>query len=179
VDLVSPAGGKALLHVRFAGKLRELEVRKRQIAEELSDLRPLPRLAPEIVNSRLGEWRRLLRGSLTQGRQVLDRVLAGRIVFTPTKDMTGCTFRAPTRFGRLFEGYASKAMKQLREVPDWREGAPADDPIDREHPDLNYGRLLDRAVQRLQMNRTRDSSPRGRQEGRQWQPATVLVGIAA
>jgi len=144
-----------------AGKLRDLESRKREIAEELCEQRPLPRLAPEIVDSRLAEWRRLLRGSLTQGRQVLDRVLQGRIIFRPAKDGAGCHFEAPTRFGRLFEGYASKHVR-LREVPDWMIDAPADDPIDPARlPDANYGLLLDHAVKRLRSNRTRMASPRG------------------
>jgi len=39
---------------------------------------------------------------VTQGRTVLDGVLAGRIVFTPTPDTTGYTFEATMRFDRLF-----------------------------------------------------------------------------
>jgi hypothetical protein len=36
-----------------------------------------------VVENRLEEWRRLLRGSTTQARAILQRVLRGRIVFTP------------------------------------------------------------------------------------------------
>ena len=77
------------------------------------------------------------------------------------RHLPGCTFEAPTRFGRLFEGYASKQIN-LKTVPDWMIDAPEDDPIDPAWlPDANYGRVLDRAVQRLRDNRTRDSSPPG------------------
>ena len=102
------------------------------------------------------------RGSVKQARQTRDRGLAWRIMFRPDEKKHGCAFEAPTRFGRLFEGYASKAMK-LREVPDWMIGAPADEPIDPARlPDVGYGQLLDRAVQRLrEKNRTRVASPRG------------------
>ena len=55
-----------------------------------------------VVDDRLGEWRRLLRQSTTQARAVLQRVLRGRIVFTPDGD--GYDFEAPTRFDRLFVG---------------------------------------------------------------------------
>jgi hypothetical protein len=69
---------------------------------------------------------------------------------------------APTRFGQLFEGYASTAT-MLKKITAWMVDAPADDPIDPALlPDVNYGRALNRAVQRMRdNNRTRDSSPRG------------------
>jgi hypothetical protein len=47
-------------------RLRERETRARTIDAELGGLRP-PRLAPEVVENRLAEWRRLLRQSTTQG----------------------------------------------------------------------------------------------------------------
>ena len=149
--------------VTVAPKLKDLEARKAEIITMMSDLQPIPRLPPELVDNRLAEWRRLLRASTTQGRQVLDRVLAGRIVFTPADD--GCTFEAPTRFGRLFEGFASKAVS-LKAVPEWMINVPDEDAIDPAYlPDANYGRLLDRAVARLRDNRTRDSSPPGFEPG--------------
>jgi len=70
----------------------------------MAGLRPIPRLAPRVVKSRLDEWRRLLRRSVTQGRAVLQRILKGRIVFTPTEH--GYEFSAETRFDRLFSGIA-------------------------------------------------------------------------
>jgi hypothetical protein len=69
----------------------------------VESLQPLPRLAPAVVESRLEEWRRLLRGSTRQGRAVLQRVLRGRIVFTPVTDDPQCVgyeFEAPTRFDK-------------------------------------------------------------------------------
>jgi hypothetical protein len=63
---------------------------------------PIPRLAPEVVADRLGEWRRLLRSLIVQSRAVLQRVLRERITFTPNGK--GYTFKADTRFDKLFSG---------------------------------------------------------------------------
>ena len=64
----------------------------------------MPRLRPEVVEDWLTEWRRLLRQSSTQGRAVLQRVLRGRITFTPK--CGGYEFEALTRFDKLFLGVA-------------------------------------------------------------------------
>jgi hypothetical protein len=65
-------------------------------------MRPVPRLAPEVIEGGLAEWRKLLRKPPTQGRAVLQPVLRGRITFTPAG--TGYDFSAPTRFDKLFTG---------------------------------------------------------------------------
>ena len=57
-----------------------------------------------MIANRLAEWRRLLRGSTTQARAVVQRIVVGRIVFTPSGN--GYTFEAPTRFDKLFSGIA-------------------------------------------------------------------------
>jgi hypothetical protein len=57
-----------------------------------------------VIANRLAEWRRLLRGSTTQARAVVQRIVVGRIVFTPSGN--GYTFEAPTRFDKLFSGIA-------------------------------------------------------------------------
>jgi hypothetical protein len=49
----------------------------------------------------------------TQSRAVLQRVLRGRIVFTPSGE--GYTFEAPTRFDRLFSGIAVKRPAFIEE----------------------------------------------------------------
>ena len=67
----------------LAVKMRELEARRTAIDEGLISLRPIPRLAPAVIDNRLAEWRRLLRASTTQGRTVLQRIVRGRITFTP------------------------------------------------------------------------------------------------
>ena len=90
----------------LAAKLRELEDRRDAVTEELATLRPVPRLAADVIGERLAEWRRLLRTDDLRARMVLDRVLAGRIVFTPTPSGDGYTFEAPTRYERLFSGFA-------------------------------------------------------------------------
>ena len=88
---------------------------------------------------RLAEWRRLLRQSTTQGRAVLQRVVDGRITFTPNGG--GYTFEASTRFDKLFSGVAC-------ELPCW---VNPEDNSGKEHLtpedtfDGDYGRLLERA----------------------------------
>ena len=68
----------------IVAKLRALEQRKAAISGELDMLQPVPRLPQHVVTGRLDEWRRRLRASTTQGRAVLQRVIAGRITFTPS-----------------------------------------------------------------------------------------------
>jgi hypothetical protein len=85
-------------------RLRELEQRKSTVEREMVSLQPIPALPAHVVENRLAEWRRLVRQSVTQGRPVLQRVLRGRITFTP--DGNGYVFHAPTRFDKLFTGIA-------------------------------------------------------------------------
>jgi hypothetical protein len=98
--------------------VRELERRRKDLTREMATLRPVPRLAPIVVENRLAEWRRLLRQSVTQGRTVLQRVLHGRITFTPRRnpisdDVNGYEFECPTRFDGLFTGIAVQRPKSL------------------------------------------------------------------
>ena len=136
----------------LVAKVRELETRRGAIDGDLRDLQPVPRLAPQVVEDRLAEWRRLLRQSTTQGRAVLQRVLRGRITFTP-KDDGGYEFEAPTRFDKLFSGV-------VYEPPPWldqsdttgREDIGPEDTFDGD-----YGRSLERA----QNSGKRVASPTG------------------
>jgi hypothetical protein len=77
----------------LVAKLRELEARRTAIDTEARDLQPVPRLAPAIIEGRLAEWRRLLRASTTQGRTMLQRILRGRLTFTPRADGEATTSR--------------------------------------------------------------------------------------
>ena len=91
-----------------------------------------------MIENRLAEWRRLLRQSTTQGRAVLQRVLCGRITFTPCGD--GYTFDAPTRFDKLFTGIV---VERPAHIPTGNRGA---EHIGTEDTfDADYGRLLERA----------------------------------
>ena len=108
VALVEQAGDITVLGT----KLRELEERRNAIDTDLRGLRPMPRLAPEVVESRLAEWRRQLRQSTTQGRAVLQRVLRGRIACLRRRatairlkrrhDLTSCSVELSRRVPRLF-----------------------------------------------------------------------------
>jgi hypothetical protein len=120
----------------LVARVRELEEQRRSILAEAAALTPVPRLAPAAVESRLDEWRRLLRQSMTQGRAVLQRVIKGRITFTPDGD--SYSFRADTRFDRLFEGDTFRPSWGRPGEPTGLEGM-ADDTLDGD-----YGRMLDR-----------------------------------
>jgi len=130
-------------------KIRELEARKAAIAVESTSLHPIPRLAPAVIENRLAEWRRLLRGSTTQGRTVLQRILRGRLTFTPRQNLLtgepdGYDFEGPTRFDKLFTGIAVETPAYIK-ASKTRRGFEDTTPEDTF--DGDYGRLLDQAAQ--------------------------------
>jgi site-specific DNA recombinase len=136
-------GGDA---VSLVAKLQQLEARKQSISATSSGLRPVPRLAPAIIEDRLAEWRRLLRQSTTQGRTVLQRILRGRLTFTPrcneiSGEVDGYDFEGPTRFDKLFSGVACIRPDDL--VPGEMIGCENISPD--EMGDTDYGRLLEAA----------------------------------
>ena len=109
------------------------DVLGRLIAETLSE-----RLGqPVVIENRLAEWRRLLRQSTTQARTVLQRVLRGRLTFTPRADGQGYDFEGPTRFDKLFTGVATPRPAVV-DKRGWEDMSPEDT------FDGDYGRLLDR-----------------------------------
>ena len=106
---------------------------------------PVPRLPAGAVEDRLAEWRRILRGSTTQARTVIQRVVQGRITFTPVENAVSrivddYEFSAPLRLGGLFSGVASPRPQSLD--PSGRTGLDGLGPEDTF--DGDYGRLLDR-----------------------------------
>jgi hypothetical protein len=142
---VIETGGDA---ASLVAKVRSMEARLTAIDGELRDLRPVPRLAPAVIESRLAEWRRLLRSSTTQGRTVLQRILRGRIVFTLRRnpisgDVDGYDFEAPTRFDKLFTGIAVERPAGIDEGPLGNEHIGPEDTFDGD-----YGRLLERAYRK-------------------------------
>ena len=90
------------------------------------------------METRLAEWRQLLRSSTTQARSVLQRVLRGRITFTPTED--GYQFSCPTRFDKLFSGVFLPKPGFVEEGD--QRGVEHITPEDTF--DLDYGTLLER-----------------------------------
>ena len=92
----------------------------------------------------MAEWRRLLRQSTTQGRAVLQRVLRGRITFTPKGG--GYEFEAETRFDKLFTGVTIERPPWLGR---WEGDTLGLEDIGPEDTfDGDYGRLLERAQNR-------------------------------
>ncbi len=123
----------------LVSKLRELEARRGAIDRERGALRPVPRLALRVVESRLAEWRRLLRQSTTQGRAVLQRVLRGRLTFTPRPGGDGYDFAGPTRFDKLFTGLVGEERPTYLVPGDTRGTEGIAETID-----ADYGELLER-----------------------------------
>ena len=144
VSVIETGGDAASL----VAKLRELEARQRAIVGEAAALLPVPRLAPAVIENRLAEWRRLLRSSTTQARTVLQRILRGRLVFTPhvnpvSGEVDGYDFVGPTRFDKLFTGLAVERPKGLAWSTVGCEDIGPDETFDGD-----YGRLLDRAYEK-------------------------------
>jgi site-specific DNA recombinase len=144
----------------LVSRMRELETRKKELRRELATLRPIPRLPADVRDNRLAEWRQNLRGSTTQARTVLERILRGRITFTPRDDGSGYDFSAPTRFDRLFAGI----VVPVSERPSW---IPEGDTTGTDHftsedtGEAEYGRLLEQAILRERGWRARrESNPR-------------------
>jgi site-specific DNA recombinase len=138
-------------------RIKDLEARQKAIQEERACLRSVPRLPATVVEQRLAEWRRMLRGSVTQGRAVLQRVLRGRLTITPLPE--GYEFSGPTRFDKLFAGVVVPRPTYLR-TGDVRgtEHIGTEDT-----PEADYGRLLERAQERITRKGERpwrDSNPR-------------------
>jgi hypothetical protein len=80
----------------LVAKLRVLEARRSAIDIEAANLRPVPRLPPTVIENRLAEWRRLLRASTTTGRTILQRILRGRLSFTPrVNEISGVAVERP------------------------------------------------------------------------------------
>ena len=131
------------------------------IDAELRSLHPIPRLAPAVIETRLAEWRRLLRQSTTQARTVLQRVLRGRLTFTPRADGAGYDFEAPTRFDKLFTGIALDPSRRPRFIRDGdRTGADGIGPEDT--GECDYERLLEGAsrLREREWRARRESNPR-------------------
>ena len=129
-------GGEA---ASLVAKVKELDARRVAIDGGLSGLKPVPRLRPEVVEDGLTEWWRRRRQSTTQGRAVLQRVLRGRITFTPKR--VGYEFEAPTRFDKLFLGVAVEISTKREVSYAGTEHIGPEDTFD-----ADYGRLLE-AVQ--------------------------------
>jgi len=135
VDVIANGNADA---TPLVAKVRELEARRTAIAAEVAALQPVPRLPASVVESRLAEWRRLLRQSVTQGRAVLQRVLQGRITFGPDGD--GYRFAAQTLFDRLFAGIVAPRPAFVPTSAEGTEHIGAADTHDQD-----YGLLLERA----------------------------------
>jgi len=90
--------------------IRAREQRRRTLQEELAGLQGLrPVTAGDLqqlqqdVEARLSDWRGLLSRQITQSRQILKKLLVGRIVFRQTPD-GGYEFSGEASLGRILAG---------------------------------------------------------------------------
>lgn len=58
-----------------------------------------------VCRKRLADWRSLLRAHVSQARQILRKLLNGRIVFTPDAEQRPYRFSAPGTLTRLLGGF--------------------------------------------------------------------------
>jgi hypothetical protein len=82
------------------------------------------------------------RKSPTQARAVIQRIVDGRITFTP--DGNGCVFTPKTWFSKRFAGVAGPRAKWVAD----RDLRGAEDLTPEDTNDADYGRLLERAEER-------------------------------
>ena len=123
---------------RDCGRRRRAAGHTRTACPRIAACRPIPRLPVAVLADRLAEWRRLLRQSTTQARAVLQRVLDGRVTFTP--EGPGYAFAAPTRYDRLFSGLVAPHPAFVPESTEgWAHLTPEDT------PEADYGQMLERA----------------------------------
>jgi chromosome segregation ATPase len=117
------SGGEAstLVHA-----MKERERRRETLQRELADLEA-PRAAArsgrrlaENLTTKLGEWRGLQRAYAPQARQMLRKLIEGRIVFTPKTETRSYAFVATGRLSRFFNGLvhpqAVASQRQPRRV---------------------------------------------------------------
>jgi site-specific DNA recombinase len=138
--------------VSLTARLRQLETERAKIDEELANAAPIPRLPKPVIEDRLAEWRRLLRQSTTQARAVIQRLVKGRITFTPVGDCY--EFDAETRIDKLFSGVVLNPAVWSRKAG---RGTSTITRADVEGPqpavDADYAAVLARALTRIEHRR--------------------------
>jgi hypothetical protein len=107
------ATGQAFASVQDA--IASRESRRTALQARLAHLDGLQRVAaldPETlaasVQARLTDWQGLLERQPAQARQILRKLLVGRLVFTPKADQTGAwyEFTGQATYGKLLAGVA-------------------------------------------------------------------------
>jgi hypothetical protein len=110
--------GRYVLAIAQAGEidalvnaLKTCELDRQRVRRELAALDGLARLSTFDVKgierdlvSRLREWRRLLKRQTPMARQVLSRLLADKIAWTPRKDERLYEFAGRAKFDRILAG---------------------------------------------------------------------------
>ena len=89
--------------------VKDRERQKAQLTQQLNALNGAqqvgqldPRRLEKDLRARLADWQGLLQRHVPQARQILKKLLVGRLVFTPNKQ--GCTFRGESPVDRILAG---------------------------------------------------------------------------
>ena len=99
------AGGQ--LEALVAG-MRDREQEQHRLRRELADLAPAPALLEDdaleaTLTARVAEWKAMAARNVAQGRQVIRKLLRGRVTVKPLPDGT-CELSGRADYGKLFTG---------------------------------------------------------------------------
>ena len=108
----------------LAKRMRDLQRQRDTLAQEIlppaAQFTPLPRDLRGLLERRLADWRGAMTRNVAQARQLLRRLLVGRIVFTPTA--AGVEFVGQVTLGNLLAGIACTNSEVSR--PGLEPGTP-------------------------------------------------------
>jgi len=121
------AGSRSLVQA-----IRDQERRHQVLSAELADLKPprvVPMTAPQlrvaVLCEKASEWRALHGTHTSIARQMLRKLVEGRIVFTPDQQARRYTFRATGTLATFFSGIVCpQAMASPTRFANGRHGTP-------------------------------------------------------
>jgi hypothetical protein len=96
--------------------IRERERRKAALADEISELSGALTTAVRVAGAlpdlrrRMRDWRAVLAEETTQARQMLRKLLTGRLVFTARPETQEVEFAGRGDLGQLFAGVLPKLL---------------------------------------------------------------------
>ncbi|CAN5488569.1 hypothetical protein BH23ACI1_BH23ACI1_33360 [soil metagenome] len=102
------AGGEAATVVKA---MRERELRRDALRRELKALERPAGAVPDAmtlrhgIRAKLGDWQQLLRAHVPVARQMLRKLIEGRIVFTPDRETRQYAFLATGTLAKFFSGF--------------------------------------------------------------------------
>jgi hypothetical protein len=117
--------------------IREQERRQQTLRAELADL-DRPRVVPlsvghltAMLQTKAEKWHGLLRKHAPIARQMVRKIVEGRIVFTPDRDARRYTFLATGTLASFFSGIVcpQAVASPTGVVPEWTREVPGEVPV--------------------------------------------------